>query len=72
MLSNLNGFNNTANARRVALPKTLSVPRLQCVDERHEFHLSMLQARYGWSRDEAQTELNRRLNSYFFLHLSSQ
>lgn len=72
MLSELNGVNNSMTGRRVALQKTLTVQRLQCVEDRHEYHLTMLQTRYGWSRDEAQAELDRRLRSYLFLHVRSQ
>ena len=52
-----------------AFRKTLNVQRLQCVEDRHEYHLDILQTRYGWSRDEAQAELERRLQGYLHLHL---
>lgn len=55
--------------RQVAFQKTLNVQRLQCVEDRHEYHLDMLQTRYGWSRDEAQAELERRLQVYLHLHM---
>lgn len=67
----LTGTNLSPSGRRIALRKTLSVSRLQCVDDRHEFHLDILQNRYGWSRDEAQAELDRRLQSYFHFHVRS-
>lgn len=55
--------------RQVAFRRTLNVRRLQCVEDRYEYHLDILQTRYGWSRDEAQAELERRLQGYLHLHL---
>lgn len=55
--------------REVAFRKTLNVQRLQCVEDRHEYHLDILQTRYGWSRAEAQAELERRLQGYLHLHV---
>ena len=71
MLSAINGMNNPLSSRKIVLQKTLNVSRLQCVDDRHEYHLDILQNRYGWSRDEAQAELDRRLSGYLHFRVRS-
>ena len=69
MLTEPNKQKSSMAGREVAFRKTLNVQRLQCVEDRHEYHLDILQTRYGWSRAEAQAELERRLQGYLHLHL---
>jgi hypothetical protein len=43
---------------------TLPYSNIGCIQEREEAHIGTLQSRYGWSREEAQLELHRRLHVY--------
>jgi hypothetical protein len=48
---------------------TVRLTYIACIDTRREELIQVLQERYGWTREEAVTELDRRLDMYARIRL---